>query len=102
MGLKFILFFYLFACRMVRGHEEASTSQVGCKRGTPQETPTVSNLVAVKYVEELRLFSQVPIDIILKVENGPATPTIGGVHIMPFISPVSSLLLDFASLSRLW
>ena len=56
-------FFCLFPCRMARGHEEASTSQARCKRGTPRETPTVSSLVAVMSVEELRSFSQVPIDI---------------------------------------
>ena len=63
---------------MARGHEEASTSQARGKRGTPRETPTVSSLVTVMSVKELRSFSQVPIDIRLKVENGPAAPTIGG------------------------
>ena len=47
---------------MARGHEEASTSQVGHKRGTPRETPTVSSLVVVMSVEDLRSFSQVPTD----------------------------------------
>ena len=42
---------------MARGHEEASTSQVVRKRGTPRETPTVSSLVAAMSVEELRSFS---------------------------------------------
>ena len=76
MGLKLVLFFYLFACRMARGHEEASTSQAGRKRGTPRETPIVSRLVIAMFVEELRSFSQVLVDIRLKVANDTATPTI--------------------------
>ena len=101
MGLKLILFFCLFACRMEKGHEEASISQARCKKGTPRETPTVSSLVATMFVEELRLFSQVPADIRLKVANDTVAPTIRG-QIIPFISPVSSFLPNFASLSRLW
>ena len=42
MGLKLTLFFFWFACRMARGHEETSTSQARRKRGIPRETPTVS------------------------------------------------------------
>ena len=40
----------------MRGHEEASTSQAGRKRGTPRESPTASSLVAAMSVEELRSF----------------------------------------------
>ena len=78
MGLKLIPFFYLSTFRMARGHEEAFTSQVGRKKGTPWETPIVSSLVAAMSVEELRLFSQVPADIRLEVENSMAALTIGG------------------------
>ena len=78
MGLKLIPFFYLFAFRMARAHEEAFTNQAGRKRGTPWETPIVSSLVAAMFVEELRLFNQVSSDIRLEVENGMAAPTIGG------------------------
>ena len=39
-------FFFLFACRMVRGHEEVSTSQAGRRRGTPWETLTTSSVVS--------------------------------------------------------
>ena len=56
---------------MARGHEETSTSQVGRKRGTSREMPTISSLVATMSVEELRSFSQVPTDIRLEVANGP-------------------------------
>ena len=71
-------FFCLFACRMARGHEETSTSQVGHKRGTSRETPSVSSLVAAMSIEEFRSFSQVPIVIKLEVSYGMTTPTIGG------------------------
>ena len=49
--------FFLSACRMARGHEEVSTSQVKRRRGTPWETPTSSNLVATYWGGgECRLF----------------------------------------------
>ena len=57
MGLKLIPFLCLFARRMVRGHEETSTSQAGHKRGTLRETPTVISLVSAMSVEEFRSFS---------------------------------------------
>ena len=62
---------------MARGHEEASTSQAGCKRGTPWETPTVSSLVAAMSVEDLRSFRQVPATIRLEMSDGIATSTMG-------------------------
>ena len=64
---------------MARDHEEASTSQVGSKRGTPRETPTISSLVATMFVKELRSFGQVLTTIRLEVLDSTATPTIGGV-----------------------
>ena len=64
---------------MVRGHEEASTSQAGRKMGTPQETPTMSSLVATMFVEDLRSFRQVPTAIRLEVSDGTTTLTIGVV-----------------------
>ena len=42
---------------MAGDHEEVSISQIGCRRGTPWETPTVSSLVAAMSVEELRLYN---------------------------------------------
>ena len=62
---------------MTRGHEEASTSQDGCKRGTPWETPTVSSLVATMSVEDLRFFRQVLPAIKLEMSDGTATSTMG-------------------------
>ena len=78
MGLKLIPFFCLFACRIARGHEETSTSQVGHKRETSREILTIRSLVASMSIEELRSFSQVPADIRLEVAGGPAAPTIRG------------------------
>ena len=62
---------------MARGHEEASTSQVGDKRGTPWETPMVSSLVAAMSVEDLRSFRQVLAAIILEMSNNTATLIMG-------------------------
>ena len=62
---------------MVRGHEEASTNQAGCKRGTPRETPTVSTLVAAMSVEDLRSFRQVPTAIRLEESDRTTTSTMG-------------------------
>ena len=62
---------------MARGHRETSTSQVGRKRGTPRETPTVSSLVVAMFVEDLRSFRQVPAAIRLEVSYGMATSTMG-------------------------
>ena len=42
---------------MARGYEEVSSSQVGCRRVIPWETPTASSIVVVMFVEELRLYS---------------------------------------------
>ena len=63
---------------MARGQEETSTSQAGCKRGTPRESPTASSLVAAMYVEELRSFCQVPADISLELLDGDAVSTVEG------------------------
>ena len=57
MGLKLIPFFFFSSCRMARGHEEPSTSQVGLKRGISREMSTVSSLVVAMSIEELRSFN---------------------------------------------
>ena len=61
---------------MARGHEEISTSQVGRRRGTPREMPTVSSVVVAMSVEELRLYNQVPVEINLEVSDGLTTSTV--------------------------
>ena len=60
---------------MARGHKEVSTSQIGRRRGTPQETPIASSLVVFTYAEELRLFSQIPTEISLETSDDGATST---------------------------
>ena len=72
-----LFFIFLFSCRMERGHEEVLTSQVRSRRGTPQETLIVRSLVATISTEELRLYTQIPIEISLKTSDGTATTTIG-------------------------
>ena len=62
---------------MVRGHEEASTSQAGRKRGNPQEKPMVSSLVSAMSIEDLRSFRQVPTAIRLEMLDGAVTSTMG-------------------------
>ena len=64
---------------MVGGQEETSTNQVGCKRGTPWDTPTTRNLVTAMSVEELRSFSQVLANISLELSDGTTASTKGGV-----------------------
>ena len=63
---------------MAIGHEEASTSQTGRKRGSPWETPSVSSVVPAMLVEKLRSFSQVLTIIRLEVSDDTTTLTIGG------------------------
>ena len=66
----------LFACRMTRGQEETSTSQVRLRRGSNWELPTVSSLVASMSMEELRSFYRVPDNISLELSDGPTFSTI--------------------------
>ena len=81
---------------MARGHKEVLTSQVGCRRGTPWETPTASSLVVAMSVEELRLFIQIPAKISLETQT-VCLPQILGKQIMSSILHRSILLLGFAS-----
>ena len=67
----------LFACRMMRGQDETFTSQVGHRKGSNQESPTASSLVASMSMQELRSFFRVPDDISLEFSDGPAHSTIG-------------------------
>ena len=50
----------LFVCRMMRGQEETSTSQVGHRKGSNRESPTASSLMSSMSMEELRSFCRVP------------------------------------------
>ena len=60
----------LFVCRMMRGQEETSTSQVGRRKGFSRESLTASSLMSSMSMEELRSFYRVLDDIILKFSNG--------------------------------
>ena len=78
MDLKLTSFsFFLFPCRMTRGHEEVLTNQAKRKRGTPRETPTTRSLVTTMSVEELRLYIQIPIEISLETSDDAATSIVG-------------------------
>ena len=56
---------------MMRGQEKTSTSHVGRRKGFSRESPTMSNLVASMYVEELKSFFRVPDDINIELSDGP-------------------------------
>ena len=71
----FLYSIFLSAYRMTRGHKEVSTSQVRRMRDTPRETPTASSLVVAMFVEELRLYNQIPARISLETSEGAATST---------------------------
>ena len=71
---------------MVRGHEEVSTSQVGCRRGTPREMPTASSLVIAMSAMELRLFSQIPTEISLETSDDATTSTFGEADIVVYFT----------------
>ena len=72
--------------------------------------PTVSNLVAVMSVEELRSFSQVPTDIRLEVEECPTALTIEGADNVVYFTHeqfvdglhflISSLVKQFLHFTR--
>ena len=64
---------------MARGYEEVSSSQAGCRRVTPRETPTASSLVAAMSVEEPRLYNQILVEIGLEVSDSLTTLTVGEV-----------------------
>ena len=69
----------LFVCRMMRGQEETSTSQVWRRKGSSRESPTTSSLMSSMSMEELRSFCRVLDGIILELSNGPARSTVGQV-----------------------
>ena len=93
---------------MARGHEEASTSQPGCRRGTPREKP--SSLVIAVSDEELRSFRQVPSAIRLEMLDDMTTPTIGGADNVVYFTreqftvglcfPIPSLVKQFLHITR--
>ena len=91
----------LFTCRMTRGQEEISTSQVGRRRGSSRESPTMSSLVASMSMEELRSFCRVPDGISLEFSDRAAFSIVGR-RIMPYTLPGSNSHLDFTSPLHRW
>ena len=110
MAFWLVPFICLFACRMARGHKEASTSQAGRKRRTPRETPTASSLVGVMSVEHLRSFKQVPTSIRLEMADGATTSTMGATDNAVYFTreqfvtglclPIPSLVKQFLYFTR--
>ena len=100
----------LFACRMMRGQEETSTSQVGRRKGSIRESPTTSNLVSSMSMVEMRSFYRVPHDISLDLLDEPTCSTIGQAHNVVYFTreqfvvglrfPVSSLVKQFLQVTR--
>ena len=107
-ALYFFLFFLVY--RMARGHEKASTSQAGRKRGTPREMSTVSSLFAAMFVEDLRSFRQVLTTIKLEMSDGTAPSTVGKVDNAVYFTreqfatglcfPILSLVKQFLHFTR--
>ena len=72
--------------------------------------PTVGNLVASMFVEELRLYSQIPVEISLKTSDGAATSTFGEANNVVYFTreqfltglrlPIPSLVKQFHHFSR--
>ena len=70
--------FFLSACRMARGEEETSTSQVGYKRGPTRGIPSTSSIISSLSMEELRAYHEIPDDIDVMLSDGLTRNTIGG------------------------
>ena len=95
----------LFSCRMMRGQEETSTSQVRLRKGSKRESPTTRSLVSSMSMEELRSFCRVPDDISIELSDGPTRSVVGQVDNVVFFTreqfaaglhfPVSSLVKQF-------
>ena len=84
--VPFFYSFFLSSCTMVRGHEEVLTRQAGRRKCTPWEMPTTSNLVATMFAEELRLYSQIPIETSLETSDDTATSTFGEVDNVVYLT----------------
>ena len=72
-----LLQFFFLGCRMARGQEETSTSQVGRKRGPTRGTPSSSSIISSLSMEELRAYYEILDDIDVMVSDGPARNTVG-------------------------
>ena len=73
---------------MVRGQEEASTSQVGRKRGPIREFLSKTSLVSSMSMEELRSFCQIPNNISLELSDGPTVSIVGEADSVVYFAQV--------------
>ena len=90
---------------MMRGQDKTSTSQVGHRKGSNQESPTASSLVSSMSMEEPRSFCQVLDDISLELSDDPIRFTAGQADNAVFFTreqfaaglhfPVSLLVKEF-------
>ena len=95
---------------MARGQEEASTSQVGHRRGPIRELLSISSLVSSMSTEDLRSFCQIPDSISLELSEDPTVSIVGEVDSVVYFTweqfaaglrfPVSSLVKHFLHVSR--
>ena len=95
---------------MAKGHKEVSTSQARHRRGTPRETPNAISLVVVMPTEELRLYSQIPTEINLKMSDNATTTTVKEADNVVYFTqeqfaarlhlPVPSLVKQFLHYTR--
>ena len=67
----------LFACSMVRGQEETSTSQARRRRGPRWDTPSASSIISSLSLEELRSYCRIPDNIDIELLDSPTKSTIG-------------------------
>ena len=66
----------LYACSMVRGQEETSTSQAGRRRGPGRDTPSASRIISSLSMEELKSHCQILENIDFELLDGLAESTI--------------------------
>ena len=95
---------------MTRDQDETFTSQVGRKRGSNRESPTVSSFVASMSMEELRSFYRVLDDISLELSDIPTFSTVGEADNAVYITReqfatglrflISSLVKQFLHVTR--
>ena len=74
--LSFVLLL-LSTCSMARGQEEASTSQVGHRRGLGRDMPSTSSIISSLSMEELRSYYQILDNIDFELLDGLVESTTG-------------------------
>ena len=111
LGLTFVLSPLLWsACRMARGQEATSTSQVGRKRRPTRGMPSASSIISSLTMEELRAYCDVLDNIDLKLMEELDEFTLGGEHNAVFFTqdhlaaghlfPVLAIVKQFLHFTR--